>query len=345
MDVVTLRAHRLRSHLLAAPAPDLALAAARLHATQAQDFGAGRWALGVRTVGDLTVTDVDGAFDAGLLVRAWTQRGTLHIAEPSAVAGILAVTGARQLRAVGVQPDVLDRAERVFGSALAAEGRLVRVDFATALEREGVVASARQVGGILLALSFRGVLGLGPVVPRDDGVTREQYLVRIPDCGAVGEDPAVDLLVAYLRGHAPATAADFAWWAGIPAGAARAVAERAEDRLVALGDGLLALPDTDPDPSPTGDAGTLALPAFDEYPLSYADRAPALGAGDRVSVGPTANGMMRPVILRDGVAVGTWRLSLAKGSSGAADAVLFPGESNAGVDAAIDRARRFFGFA
>ena len=344
-DAATVRAHRLRSHLLASPAAGVVEVVRHLGALQAQDFGAGRWALGIRTAGGISVADVDRAFDDGDLVRAWTQRGTLHTVTPSSVAAILAVTGERQLRAIGVDPAVLDRAERVFRATVAAEGRLTRADLAGALERDGVVTSARQAGGILLALSFRGVLGLGPVVPRDDGVTREQFLVLLPDAGPVGDDPAVDLLVAYLRGHAPASTADFAWWAGIPGGRARATVERAEERVVADGDGLLALPGAAPDPRPAGDDVTLALPAFDEYTLSYADRTIGLGAGDRVTVGPTANGMMRPVILRRGVTVGTWRLSLAKGTAGVAEAALFDRETDVGVRAALDRARRFFGFA
>lgn len=344
-DVAAVRAHRLRSHLLAAPATAVGDVVRRLHAVQAQDFGAGRWALGVRTAGDLTVGDVDRAFDDGEIVRAWTQRGTLHIVVPSSIPGILAVTGERQLRMLGADAALLDRAERVFRAAVAVEGRVTRAEFASALEREGVSGSARQTNGILLALSFRGVLALGPIVPREDGVAREQYLVLLPDGGVVGEDPAVDLLLSYLRGHAPASSADFAWWAGIPAGAARAVVERAGDRVVPLGDGLLAAPDDTTEPRSAPAPETLALPAFDEYTLSYADRSIALGAGDRVSVGPTANGMMRAVLLRDGVAVGTWRLSLAKGATGEAESALFAGEGSAGVDAALARVRRFFAFA
>jgi hypothetical protein len=326
-DVAAVRAHRLRSHLLAAPATAVGDVVRRLHAVQAQDFGAGRWALGVRTAGDLTVGDVDRAFDDGEIVRAWTQRGTLHIVVPSSIPGILAVTGERQLRALGADAALLDRAERVFRAAVAVEGCVTRAEFASALEREGVSGSARQTNGILLALSFRGVLALGPIVPREDGVAREQYLVLLPDGGVVGEDPAVDLLLSYLRGHAPASSADFAWWAGI------------------LGDGLLAAPGDTTEPRSAAAPETLALPAFDEYTLSYADRSIALGAGDRVSVGPTATGMMRAVLLRDGVAVGTWRLSLAKGATGEAESALFAGEGSAGVDAALARVRRFFAFA
>ena len=344
MDAAQIRLRRLRSHLLVEPAATVPDVARRLFAVQAQDFAAGRWALGIRTSGGPAVGDVDRAFDAGLLVRAWTQRGTLHIVEPGSVGAILDVTGERQTRAYGIDPGVLDRGERVFRSALAAEAPLTRAAFVDALQRDGVAGSVAAGTRILTALSIRGVLALGPVVPRDEGVAREQYLVALPPRGPAGDDPAVDLLVAYLRGHGPATGADFAWWAGLPAGQARGAAGRAGDRVVALGGELLDVPDEPttavPDPALPG---TIALPAFDEYVLSYADRSIGMGAGDRMNVGPTANGMVRPVILRGGVAVGTWSLSLAVGSSGIPAATLFDGQSDAGVGDALARVGGFFG--
>lgn len=341
MDAAEVRRRRLQSHLLAEPAATVPDVARRLLAVQAQDFAASRWALGIRTAGGLTVGDVDRAFDEGHLVRAWTQRGTLHVVEPHSVGTILAVTGERQARAYGIEPQVLDGGERVFRAALDAEGNLTRSAFVEALQRNGVAGSVTAGSRILTALSIRGVLALGPVVPRAAGVTREQFVVALPPRAADTDDPTVDLLVAYLRGHAPATIADFAWWAGLPSGQARAAAERAGERVVRLEYGLLALTETTVGTVPA----PLALPAFDEYVLSYADRSLGMGVGDRTTVGPTANGMVRPVLLRDGVAVGTWALSLAAGSRGIPDATLFTGESDAGVFEALARVRRFFAVA
>lgn len=345
MDAATLRALRMRSQRLTAPAPTAADAARHLLAVQAQDFAAGRWALGIRSAGEQTVGDVDRAFDDGALVRSWTQRGTLHIVAPQDVGAILAVTGARQARAYGIASDVLDRAERVFRRELAAAGRLTREEFGEALRRERVADTVPASGRILTALSIRGVLALGPVVPRETGLSRDQFVVALPPAPPPAADPVVDLLVAYLRGHGPAGSADFAWWAGLPRGAASAAVERAGDRLTAVADGLWTVGEP---PGETGDASAsdvpavLALPAFDEYVLSYADRTLALGAGDRTTVGPTANGMVRPVILRRGVAVGTWSLSHAAGASGEPEVRPFPGESDAGVADALARVGRFF---
>ena len=79
MNSRTLRAERLRSHRLTALARSVVDAARRMLAVQAQEFRAGRWALAARTTGAPTLRGVDRLFNRGTLVRAWTQRGTLHV--------------------------------------------------------------------------------------------------------------------------------------------------------------------------------------------------------------------------------------------------------------------------
>ena len=339
MDATALRAQRLRAHLLAAPAASPLDAARHMRAVQAQDFGAGRWALGVRTAGDPTVRDVDALFDDGSLVRSWTQRGTLHIVPADGVAGILAVTGARQLRATGMDAAFLDRAEGAVRAELAGGGRLTRAEFAAVLAGAGVSDSAPASTRILAALSMRAAVALGPVVPTEAAVTRDQFVVELPPVPPPVDPPSA-LFVDYLRGHGPATPADFAWWAGVPLGTARAAADAAADRVEEVEDGVFGLAGRDA--ASRSAPVTAALPAFDEYVLSYADRAPILGAGDRTTVGPLANGMVRPVVVRGGAVVGTWAFGAgARARGGAPSATLFAGESDAGVAAALERHRRF----
>lgn len=49
------------------------------------------------------------------------------------------------------------------------------------------------------------------------------------------------------------------------------------------------------------------LPAFDELLLGYVDRTPTVPAEHERVVYP-GGGILRPVVLQDGVATGTWRL-------------------------------------
>lgn len=353
MDVAELRSARLRAHRLTAPAADVGAAAAHLLAVQAQEFWGGRWALGVRTTGDPGLSDVDAAFDAGRIVRTWTQRGTIHILPAADLAWVLSITAERQQRAVpgrlrelGIDDDALTRAERVARAALTGGGRLTRPELFAVWEAAGIDPSGQRGVHLLRMLSLRGVLVHGPVVARVDGApTRQQYLVLSDEWiahSAAPADPLADFFVRYIDGHGPATADDFAWWSGLPVRTARHAAEASAGLLVDLGDGLFRarrLPRAAPSVP-----RVLALPSFEESYLSYRDRAAALAPHVARAVGPGVNGMVRPILVADGEIVGVWTHSLAIGrhDEHPAPDLLVPGTAtDAEVTAALDRYRRF----
>ena len=322
MDSVRLRAARLVHHALVVPEAGLGAAARRLTATQAQEFWAGRWALGIRAAGEPTLTDVDRAFAAGALVRAWTQRGTLHIVAAEDLGWILALIRDRQLRQaagvhrnLGIDAETIVRAERAVRPALAGGNRLTRAEVGEAMTAAGIDVAGSRGNHLLSAIALRGGAVFGPVVPRDGGITREQYVVAadewLPDAAAPAE-PLGELLVRYLVGHGPATLEDFRWWAGLPLGLARAGREAAGERVVDGEDALLAVAGAGPEIE-APPAEVLALPPFDEYYLSYADRSLVCPPAHLATIGPTLNGLVRPVLVAAGEVIGTWRHSTAVG--------------------------------
>lgn len=355
MDAGRVIDRRLRSHRLSAPAATVAEAAAHMLATQAQEFWGGRWALAARTKGHPTVRDVDAAFDRGELVRSWTMRGTIHVIPPRDLAWVLQVTAERQMRAAagvhrreGIDAAELAKAERATRASLAGGGRLTRAELFAVLEAAGV-STARQRGyHLLVALSLRGVVCQGPVVPRAGGPTREQYIVRSDEWiaeSAAPRDPLAELFVRYIASHGPAGARDFAWWAGLPLGISRGAAEAASDRLAVFADeGEPVYVTVDPAPRRSAAPEVVALPPFEEYYLAYADRTVACAPEFLPHVGPGRNGMVHPILLARGEVVGAWTHSLAVGRrSGepvprlwARDAV-----TDAEVAAALERYRRF----
>jgi len=118
------------------------------------------------------------------------------------------------------------------------------------------------------------------------------------------EQALATLARRYLAGYGPASAADLASWSGLALGTARRALDAAGD-LEAAGD-LLALPGTlDEAPPPAPRA--LLLAAFDTAMLGYRTRAPLVAPGDDRQVLP-GGGMLRPVVLVDGLAAGTWGL-------------------------------------
>ncbi|MGB3374942.1 MAG: winged helix DNA-binding domain-containing protein [Microbacterium sp.] len=304
---------RLRSHRLTAPAATVADAARHMLAVQSQDLLAGRWALGARTKGTPTLTSVDAAFGRGDLVRGWTMRGTLHIIPARDLAWVLSVTAARQRqqaagrhRDLGVDERMLSTASRALRPALR-DGGCTRAEAFAILEGAGIDPRGQRGIHLLFALTIAGEICQGPIEPNDGGVGRDQKFMLTEDWVRESDtpaDPLGELFVRYIDGHGPAGAADFAWWSGLTLTSARDAVERARDRVAEIEDGLFAALDA-PRRSPKA-ADVFALPAFDEYYISYADRTAVCPPERLAAVGPGKNGMVRPILVDRGRIVGTW---------------------------------------
>lgn len=316
-------------------------------ATQAQEFWGGRWALAARTVGHPTLSAVDAAFDRGELVRSWTQRGTLHIVAPGDLAWMLPLTAGRQEkqyapihRNLALTADDLSRAERVVRLALAGGNRLTRPEFATVLAGAGIDPAGMRGNHVLSALALRGVIVLGPVVARAGAPTRDQYLVSVEDwIGDVTSpaDPLAELFVRFIRAHGPAGVADFSWWAGLLLGVSRTAREGAGDRVTEVEEGLYI--DAAAPPRRRNTADVVALPPFEEYYLSYADRTVPCAPEFVQAVGPSMNGIVRPVLVDRGEIVGVWSHSVAanKHHLDPVPELFVPGVDEAAVTSALAR--------
>ncbi|GAA5148053.1 winged helix DNA-binding domain-containing protein [Microbacterium pseudoresistens] len=323
MTLRTLLSERLRSHRLSAPARTPVAAAEHMLAVQAQDFGAGRWALAARSAGSPTMDAVDTAFDEGALVRTWPMRGTLHILPACDVRWVLGLTADRQrrqdagrMRELGIDDAVVGRARDVLVAALSGGG-LARAELFAAWMSAGIDPGGQRGNHLLAELSWQGLIVQGPVVHRDGAASREQCFVLadgwLPDVPAP-DDPLAEFFLRYVDGHGPATAEDFAWWSGLTLTQARDAAARGAvrtDRITEVDEGVF-LARTRPRRSPKAN-GVLTLGAFEEFYISYADRSPVADAAAQKATGPGRNGMVRPIILAEGRIVGNWTHSLAVG--------------------------------
>jgi hypothetical protein len=325
-------------------------------ATQAQEFWGGRWALAARTRGRMTVRGVDAAFDRGELVRSWTMRGTIHAIPSEDLAWVLSVTGDRQLRQAaavhrreGIGDAEVARAEKAVRAALAGGNRLTRRELFEVLEASGVSTAGQRGYHVLVNLSLHAIVCQGPVVPRESGPTREQYIVLTEEWirdAATPPDPVAEFFVRYIASHGPAGARDFAWWTGLPLGVARAAADAASGMLSVVAD------EPEPQfvvaqgaPRTTSDApDVVALPPFEEYYLSYVDRTVPCAPEFLAAIGPSMNGIVRPILVARGEVVGVWKHSVAVGRHADAPVPeLFTrgAATDAEVGAALDRYRDF----
>lgn len=289
----------------------------RLTAMQAQDLGAALWAVGVRAQGS-GLSDVQAALTSGEIVRSWPMRGTLHLVAAEDLRWMLGLSTERSLRRaaarhrqLGIDADSVAAVRDIAVELLAGGGTATREQLFGAFEAAGQDTKNQRGIHLLWILCQTGALVQGPM---QDG---KQHFVLFDEWirfsrPLEGEEALAEFALRYVRGHGPATEADFAWWTKLPLADARRgiaavrqellpletaagtfwMAAEAEDLLAGSGPGARSL---------------FALPGFDEILLGYADRRAALPDQYAERIVPGGNGVFKPTILAGGTVVGTWK--------------------------------------
>ncbi len=310
-----LRARRTHAQLLAAPAVTAVDVVDRLLAVQAQDPRAAGLALRARAAG-LVAGDVDRAIvHDRALVCAWLCRGTLHLVGRDAYAWLLGLcapprfaASRRRLAQEGVSPRQADRACELIAGALADAGPLGRDTLTDLLAADGLPTAGQAAIHLLMLSALRGITVVCPRIGGGAGTTfalTDDWLGGGPTpLEPAQRDAALaELARRYLAGHAPATPADLARWAGLPLRDARRGLAGAHE-LVEVDGGLVGLPATG-----VGRRGlrlpARLLPAFDPYLLGWKDRGFAVVPAVQRRVHP-GGGILRAVATSDGAAAGTW---------------------------------------
>lgn len=265
---------------------------------QAQDVRAAGLAIRSRVPG-VTRRDIDAA----PLVRTWTVRGTAHLIAAEDLPWLDSLTGPRNRRrfdALMVKRENLEVARAILEPAIdiLADGPMTRAELIARLTERGLPSLGEYSINVLMPW----LASSGRVAGLADG-----RFVSCEPPPAVDEDEALATLARrYLAGYGPASVADLARWSGLPITKCRHAFDAAGP-LEPFGD-LLALPDAvDPVSAPQPATANL-LGAFDTTMLGWASRAPIVAAEHDRRIGGGA-GMIRAVVLIDGRAVGTWKLS------------------------------------
>ncbi len=297
--------------------PDAAGVVRRLTAVQAQDLPGALTSVALRSA-DRTRAGVVAALDAGIVVRSWPMRGTLHLTAAEDLPWMLELLAPRVLAGAasrradrGITDAEVERARELVVSGLAGGGRLRRGEVLALLADGGVPTTGQRGYHLLWHLSQTGTLCLGPMagddqlfVLLDEWVGQRRRLER--------DEALRELALRFFTGHGPATVADLARWAGVPVRDARTGLAQARDRLERLS---VAGDEHWLDPATPGRLaaareeaeGVLLLPGFDELVLGYADRTCTVPAEFADRVVPGGNGMFRATVVSGGRAVATWR--------------------------------------
>ena len=282
-----------------------------LGGVQAQDYHWAKWSIGLR-MPDSTDATVQHAIAGGTIVRTWAVRGTLHFVAAADIHWLLPLlapriyaTNKRRYWQLGLDEATLARSTAVIGRALEGGRRLIRSQIAAVLEADGISAAGQRMPYMLQRAALEGVICQGPPEGREPTYVLLSEWIRGPG-GSVRGGNLADLADRYFASHGPASAQDFAWWAGLAMSAAREAIEGASllVPVTSKGMGLWATEEKPPEPSSAPEAH--ALSPFDGCLLGYKDRSAALDLSyaKRVNAG---GGMPKPTIILNSKVVAVWK--------------------------------------
>jgi hypothetical protein len=217
----------------------------------------------------------------------------------------------RRLATFGMETAAVDRAMTEWRKVLTANGPMKRPKLMEHLRSRGFELEQQHGIHLSVVATTTGLAAFGP----DQGKTtcfvlRDDWLP--PRTPHDRERALAELARRYLRAFGPATEVGFAGWAGLPLRDVRAglAAIAGEIKDVKLGEPPgYALKRAARKP---GRSSIRLLAGFDTYLMGHRDR-DFIAAGGRWTQIIPGGGWVRPAILRDGAAIGTWDLKRPQG--------------------------------
>jgi hypothetical protein len=276
-----------------------------LVAVQAQDYGAGLWAIGQRTSG-ATRADVERALADREIVRTWPMRGTLHVVAREDVHWLLALLAPRVIkraasrhRQLGLDAKTFSKSRALFEKELVGTS-MTRPELFEILARAKISPKDQRGIHILGALAMERVLCFG--AHRGKQPTFALLDEWVPKSRVLdGDEALAELARRYFVGHGPASVDDFAWWTGLNLTEARRALESVRGELESHVVGEVTYWSG---PLTSAKPGTAhLLSAWDEYTVGYRDRSAIL---DARYVTKSLNALAWCVAV-DGRLVGLWR--------------------------------------
>jgi len=282
-----------------------------LGAVQSQEYQAAKWGLALRLRRANRDADIDGAVDAGQILRTHVMRPTWHFVAADDIRWMLELTAPRvhQTLASYTRRQGLDgllvKAATVFERALGGGEALTRAELGDRLGRTGTRVDALQLSLLALYAELEGVICSGP--RRGRQFTYALLSDRAPNARRLPRDEAVaELTRRFFRSHGPATIRDFVWWSGLLTGDARRGLEMIRARPESV-DGLTYWSVGQVRAAPRRGPAVDLLPIYDEYLVAYRDRAAVPHGPPAVRTRARPAVPFQHAVVIDGQIVGTWR--------------------------------------
>jgi uncharacterized protein YcaQ len=291
---------------------------------QAQDARAAALSIRSRSAG-LVAADVEQArVQERSIVRTWGPRGTLHLLASEDLRWLLALFGpafiagdrSRRLE-LGLDDETSASGAQTIRDILADQGSLTRDELVEQLAARGLRLEGQARPHLIFYAALQGILCLGP----DRGskptyALLEDWIGHINPTNLSREAACAELARRYITAYGPAGPDDMAAWSGLSINEIRAAWKHIADSLLEVEiagqpawmlQSHLARLDEFPDHPPI----VCLLAAFDTYLLGYRSRDMIVEPqyAKRINAG---GGMIRPALLVDGQAVGTWKCEQRK---------------------------------
>jgi len=306
---------RLHHHLLTqTTATSIPEVVTHLCAMQAQDYAGAKWSIGLRLPGT-TDAEIEQAILDKSIVRTTTIRGTLHFVSPADVRWINAFIRPRivskyagRYKQLELDDAAVTKSNKIFETALA-DKELTRKELEELLGKNGIALTSERMNHFLSRAALDQVICCG--ARRGKEFTYALLDSWAPSSPAMAaEEARAKLALRYFTGHGPATAQDFASWAGLTLGEARAGLSAVASELSSISFNNVEYW-MKPADAFKNTSGVFLLPGFDEYFIGYEDRSLIVDEARLKKLIPL-NGIFSPTIVLNGRIEGTWKRTIKK---------------------------------
>jgi len=284
---------------------------------QAQDFHMAKWAIGLR-LKNVREQNVDAAISSGEILRTHLLRPTWHFVSADDIYWMINLTAPRIKSFMKGRNKQLELSEKVFKEcnsiiqkALRNDNHLTRKELLNEINKAKISTDNNRGSHILMNSELDGIICSGRIKERQ--ITYALLDERIPKTKAIDKEEALAKLAArYFESHCPATLQDFIWWSGLSVTDAKLGLELIKSNFISkkINTGEYWFRDSFSF-SKKQKESIFLLPAFDELLISYKDRSAAI-IFEHQKKAFSNNGIFWPVIIADGIAVGTWKREIKK---------------------------------
>jgi len=310
---------------------------------QAQDYGMAKWAVGCR-LQHSTAAAVEQDFNEGKILRTHVLRPTWHFICPEDIRWMLQLSAPRirtfaspYHRQLNIDATLLRKSKKIITRALDQHKKLTRPQLAEILKKEKIDTTDTRLGHLLIDAELDALICSA-------GRMGKQFAYGLLDGQAPGshqlteEEAIIKLAGIYFPSRGPATAQDFAWWAGLTLTDARKGLEAHKQHLHSF-----SLNNNEywfsGDASAISTPSTYLLPAFDEFTVAYKYRDDVLNPQFAAACFSGLNA----VVLHNYKIAGTWK-RIEKGKNIHIETIPFQPSKPIPARALAAAAKKYVGF-